>query len=149
MITLQQTPQAVVILGLIFILAEIFLGIEAGFDLIIIGSILVVAGLTGTTFASLPTTLILSIAMVLIYMILGRKIIKNKLSTHHVRTNTDNLIGSQAIVIKAIKPHHPGQVKVHDEIWRASSDTSLPQNSQVTIVRINGITLEVEALKQE
>ena len=43
-------PQLFVILGLIAVMAELFVGIQTGFDLVLIGSILIGSGIIGIIF---------------------------------------------------------------------------------------------------
>ena len=69
-------PQLIVILGLVLALAELAIGIDAGFDLVVIGSILVVSGLLGTV-TSLIVSLICAIVLVGLYFFFGRRLIKS------------------------------------------------------------------------
>jgi membrane-bound serine protease (ClpP class) len=60
-----------------------------------------------------------------------------------VTTGPEQMIGSQARVIE----WHGGEgrVRVHGELWHARGPAALQPDQKVRIVRIDGLTLEVEA----
>lgn len=132
-----------VILGLLAVLLELFVGIQTGFDLVVIGSVLVVSGLVGDFFGQFIITLITAIILSGLYLLYFRKIIKQKITptTHHL--NTDKLQGSEGVVTKPISATHPGQVSVEDETWRATSKTNLQVGDHVIIESVRGVTLHV------
>ena len=138
-------PQLIVILGLVLALAELAIGIDAGFDLVVIGSILVVSGLLGTV-TSLIVSLICAIVLVGLYFFFGRRLIKSRLIVTTKKTNIDRLIGKTGVVVRAITPDVPGLVRVDDEDWRATAETGLPEKSRVIIESIEGITLKVNKI---
>lgn len=135
-------PQIIVVLGLILIFAELFIGVQSGFDLVIIGSILILSGLLGTA-SSLSVTLIMATVLVVAYFIFGRKTIKSRLIITTKKTNIDKLIGKTGVVIRSITPDTPGLVRLDDEDWRATSETTLLEKDKVTIESIEGVTLKV------
>ncbi len=53
-------PQLFVIVGLLLALAELLVGIQTGFDLVLIGSILFVSGFVGMLTNSVPLMLVLA-----------------------------------------------------------------------------------------
>ena len=63
------------------------------------------------------------------------------------KTNTDALIGTQAIVIMDITEHTTGQVKVKGQIWTAVSKSGAPilKDTEVVIEAIEGVKLIVSA----
>ena len=67
--------------------------------------------------------------------------------TPNVRTNTDALLGREAVVLTPIAPHAPGQVKVNDEVWRAAVAEdftgAFEAGAHVTVAGIDGVTLHV------
>lgn len=69
----------------------------------------------------------------------------------HTPTNADSLIGREGVVTEAIDNlAGSGQVKIAGQIWTARSDSGevIPAGSTVTAVRIEGVRLFVQAVKQ-
>ncbi len=58
----------------------------------------------------------------------------------------DDMIGKQAVVIKAIKPRVKGRVEFRGSHWDAESEEELPKGSNVEIVSKNNITLTVKRI---
>lgn len=132
-----------VILGLLAVLLELFVGIQTGFDLIIIGSVMIASGLIGDFFNQFSMTLVIAIVLCGAYLLFFRKIIKKKITptTHHL--NTDRLQDSEGVVTKAISADRPGQVSIDDEIWRAVSKTALKTGDQIIVESVRGVTVHV------
>ncbi len=59
-------------------------------------------------------------------------------------TGAEGLVGEHGRTLSAIAPEQPGQVRVHGEIWRATSTTSLDEQCEVRVVAVDGLTLRVE-----
>ncbi len=135
--------QLIVIAGLIFIFAELLVGIEAGFDLVVIGSILVLSGFLGTA-TNTTIALIAAIILALVYVFYGRTFVKKKVIIATHKTNIDKLIGKKAIVIRSITPDTTGIVRTNDEDWRATSTETLFEKDKVIIESIEGVTLHVK-----
>lgn len=144
MIDFRDNNSWLFLLGLFAIILELLFGVSAGFDLVVIGSIFVLAGgigmISGSFFSALITIIILS----MFYIFLGRKFIKSKLSIETTATNVDALIGKTAKVIKTISKNKPGQIKIEGEIWRASAEKDIQMGEEVSIISITGVTLNVE-----
>ena len=132
-----------VILGLLAVLLELYLGIQAGFDLVVIGTVMIASGLIGDFFNQFTITLIMAISFCGIYLVFFRKVIKQKIASvpHHL--NTDRLQESEGVVIKAISKNSAGQVMIDDETWRAVSPTSLKTGDQVVVESVRGVTVHV------
>ena len=72
-----------------------------------------------------------------------RKFIKTKL----VPTNSDRVIGETAVVTESIDNiQAKGSVKVQGQLWTARSENGevIPEGSQVTVIRIEGVKLIVK-----
>ena len=132
------------LLGLAAIVLELFFGVSTGFDLVVIGSIFVLAGGVGMLSGSFLYALITIIFLSFFYIVLGRKFIKNKLSIATTNTNGDALIGKKAQVIKEIQTDSPGQVKIEGEIWRANADETIAEGTEIVIESISGVSLQVK-----
>ncbi len=144
MLTLQQF---FIIIGFLLALLELVIGIATGFDLVLVGTILVIGGLFGHFFHSIALTLGLSTILGIVYFWFGRSLLKQKLIIVTKHTNIDKLIGKTGIVIRSITPDTPGLVRVDDEDWRASSEDILYEKDKVTVELIEGVTLIVKKQK--
>lgn len=67
-----------------------------------------------------------------------------KLSLKHQRTNTDQLIGEDVLVLKKVTPHNLGEAKVRDVIWTLSSNDEIAENEYAKVINIEGNKLIVE-----
>lgn len=82
-------------------------------------------------------------------LIFTRPFVKKKLNIKRVYTNADRYIGQKAIVIQEIDNiKGMGQVNVKGNIWTARSDdqSKIPVNTEVEILRIEGVKLIVQTL---
>ena len=137
-------PQAITILGLALILSELFIGIDAGFDLVLIGSIFLLSGLLGIATHSLPLTLLTPVILSTLYILFGRSAIRSRLIVFAKKTNTDQLIGQTGTVIRSITPDTAGLVRLGDEDWRAISSQILFEKDKVKITGIDGVSIIVK-----
>lgn len=145
MLDLSDNNQILITIGVAAIIIEIILGAAAGFELFILGIIFIVAGTIGF-YTSFQIALGLVIFLSALYLLVGRKFIKKRLSIATKATNTDNLLGRRARVVKAITAHNAGQVKIEGEIWRAVSDSPVEVDAKVEIKSVSGVTLHVEKI---
>ena len=142
------TPaQTIVIFGLGLALAELVIGIEAVFDLVVIGGSLVLSGLLGTV-TGLTVTLVAAAVLVVIYFFFGRRLVKTRLIVTTKKTNIDKLIGKTGVVIRSITPDTPGLVRIDDEDWRARADQALFEKDKIVVESIEGVTLKVCSHRQ-
>ena len=128
------------------VLAELGVGIETGLDLVLIGSILIMSGFAGLFFSSTVLALVLATALSIVYIAIGRKKIKQKITTVTKKTNIDKLMGATATVIRDINPDTAGIVRIDDEKWRAAAQEVLYEGDVVTIEGIEGVTVIVRKL---
>lgn len=138
---------ALVLLGALLVLVEVAFGGFAGFDLVLIGSSCIVGGAVGLLSGSPMIGLLVAAALGVLYMVVGRRWVRDRLRHRPTRSNTDALIGQRGLVISALSPHAPGQVRVQDEIWRArpaqgQADPVEP-GSEVVVEGVDGVTLIV------
>ncbi len=136
-----------ILAGILFIASELFIGIETGFDLVIVGASLVLGGGAGILTQNPYVTVIVSTLLFSAYIFFGRSTIKRKLVVMTHSTNIDKLIGKKGMVIRSITPNTPGMVRVDDEDWRAISDEVLYEKDQVEVEVISGVSLKVTKLK--
>ncbi|HEY1409249.1 MAG TPA: NfeD family protein [Promineifilum sp.] len=142
-------PQLLIVAGLLMLLAELVVGIDTGFDLVLIGSILIISGFAGVLFGSTPLALVLTVGLSVLYIAVGRKQIKQRISVvTTTKTNIDKLLGATGTVERPINPNSAGIVRVDDEHWRASAEEVLYEGDPVVIESIEGVTVLVRKLNK-
>ena len=133
--------------GGLMILLEVLLGGFAGFDLVLIGSALVIGGLLGLAFGSAGIGLTIAGALCVLYIAVGRRLVRHRMQTRPVPSNADALVGQRGLVTKRIERHAPGQIRVRDEVWRAALAPEIPgpldAGAEVTVAGVDGVTLQV------
>lgn len=134
----------IIILGIIAIIIEIILGAATGFELLVIGIVLVIGGSVGMLTGSIMIAIGAIIALILGYIFFGRTTIKKALHVTTSKTNVDSIIGKQGVVVEPINLDEPGQIKYEGEIWRAESDKIIAKGKKVNIISVSGVTLRVE-----
>lgn len=90
------------------------------------------------------------IAVSVVSLIATRPIVKKFTKAKIQSTNVDRCIGTDAVVIEEIDNlRSVGQVKNDGKIWTARSldDSVIPENSVVTVKKIEGVKLIVEIKK--
>jgi membrane protein implicated in regulation of membrane protease activity len=89
------------------------------------------------------------LAMSIILFIFTRPIAIRKFKVGNVKTNVDELIGKNALVIKKISKYEKGEVKIKGQIWSAISDQDeeFLENSECVIIRIEGVKVVVSKMK--
>lgn len=139
------TPANLLIIsGLILILLELFIGIQTGFDLVLVGISLIIGGVFGNMIDNSQAAFILASILSILYIVFGRKIIKQKIIVTTNKTNTDQLIGKKGMATKTIGQNKIGSVRINDEDWRATSSDSIEIGESVEVISIEGVTLLVK-----
>lgn len=139
-----DTNHLLIIGGIVAIIAEILMGAATGFDLLLAGIIAIIAGGIGLFTGSVATAIVAVGVLSFIYIIIGRRFIKNTLSISTQPMSLDNLVHKHAKVTKHILSDKPGQIKVEGEIWRAEADVDIAVGTEVEIVSVSGVTLKVK-----
>ena len=140
--------QAFTIFGLLLIVAELFLNIDTGFDLLIMGTAIIFSGLIGLVFGSFPVAVALAVALGLVYFFTLRKKFKEKVvAPMEASYSLDAIIGRQATVTTEISPNKAGKVKINDQLWRARSRSRLKPGEKAIVKEIKGVTLFVKKVK--
>lgn len=139
-------PQIFIVIGLLLVLLELAVGIETGLDMVLIGSVLLISGFAGMLLGSIPLMLLLAIGLSVLYIAVGRRQIRHRMSVTTSLTNVDRLIGAPATVVRPIAPDKAGMVRMDDETWRATADEVLYESDIVTVESVEGVTLRVRKL---
>lgn len=101
--------------------------------------------------ADFKVQLAVFIAVSLLSFVLTRPLVKKFTKSGIQSTNADRCIGKTAVVIEEIDNlNAKGQVKVNGNIWSArSSDGSvIPENTLVKVLKIEGVKVIVEVIKE-
>jgi membrane protein implicated in regulation of membrane protease activity len=132
--------------GAILVLIEVALGGFAGFDLVLIGSALLIGGALGLLLNSAAQGFILAGALCALYIVVGRRWVRSRMTTRKVSSNVDALLGERGKVTVRVSEHGAGQVRVRGEVWRALPATGtgpFDPDAEVTVESVDGVTLHV------
>jgi len=138
---------ALIVAGALLVLVEVALGGFAGFDLVLIGSAFVIGGVVGLVFSSPGLGFIVASVLCVLYIGVGRRLVRRRMQTGAIPSNADALIGQKGMVTQRIARHAPGQIRVQGETWRAALapdvEAPLETGAEVTVTAVDGVTLEV------
>jgi membrane protein implicated in regulation of membrane protease activity len=135
------------IVGLLFILLELIVGVETGLDLVFIGSAFVLGGLATWPAYSWWLTVIVTSIICIAYVAVGRRYVHRWTQVKKAKTNIDAIIGKQGIVLQSIAKNIDGLVKVGNEQWRARAEEAITKGEEIVVTSISGVTLNVEKTK--
>ena len=76
-------------------------------------------------------------------LLLTKPLIEKHLKKAKERTNLDRVIGQIGIVVKDIKKHENGRVKVDGKEWMATSEKEIKKGTEVEILDIEGAKIIV------
>ncbi|KKU63502.1 MAG: Nodulation efficiency, NfeD [Candidatus Amesbacteria bacterium GW2011_GWA1_47_16] len=142
----QDTNNWIILFGLLMVAVELFLGVQMGFDFVLIGSILIISGALGSVTGSVVLALNIAIVLSVLYIAFGRNAVKRRIIVMTHKTNIDKLVGSKGTVIRSLTPDTAGMVRVEDEDWRAVSDEVLYEKDKVEVLGLSGVTLKVKKI---
>lgn len=132
--------------GALLVLIEVALGGFAGFDLVLIGSALLMGGALGLGLRQPAVGFIVAGALCVLYIVAGRRWVRARMAHRAVASNVDAVIGRRGQVTARVADHEAGQVKVGSETWRAlpvSGAGPFDPGVEVTVVAVDGVTLQV------
>jgi membrane protein implicated in regulation of membrane protease activity len=133
--------------GALLILIEVALGGFAGFDLVLIGSAIMIGGAVGKFTHDPRIGLLVAAALCALYILAGRRWVRARLKVRHTASNMDAVLGRSGLVTERIDTHHAGQVRVRDEVWRAlpAAGVAVPiePGTEVQVESLDGVTLLV------
>ncbi len=136
-----------IVAGALLVLVEVALGGFAGFDLVLIGSAFVIGGGAGLVLHSPALGFIVASVLCVLYIGVGRRLVRRQMQARSLPSNTDALIGQMGIVTQRLARHTPGQIRVRDETWRAALaaeiEGPLETGAEVTVTAVDGVTLQV------
>src|SRR4030042_2128043 len=95
-------------IGLLMILLELIVGVVTGLDLVFLGSAFIIGGLVSWPFNSWILTLILTSAICVAYVALGRRYVHRWTVALKSQTNIDAIIGRTGVVLHTIAKNGDG-----------------------------------------
>jgi len=137
-----------VAIGLVMVLLELVVGVDAGLDLVILGTAFMVGGLVGLPFKSWVVPLIATGGISVVYLAVGRRYVHRWTAVRTSKTNIDAIIGRTGFVVQGIARDAHGRVKVGVEDWRACAAEDIEEGAKVVVTDVNGVTLVVERAKE-
>jgi len=141
---------ALILIGLAFMTGEIFmpsfgaLGI-GGIVAFVIGSVILFDTELESFRVSRPVIGGFALLSALLFM--GMAGMAVKLHRRRAVSGVEEMIGSLGVALEDFQG--TGNVRAHSEIWRARSETALKRGQTVRIKALDGLTLIVEAAKEE
>ena len=93
--------------------------------------------------------IIVFIVVSIVALIVTKPLIK-KIRVRKIQpTNLDRVIGQEGVVTKEISRNSFGEVKVQGSIWTATAKEEITKGTQVKVLKIEGVKLLVEKVKEE
>ena len=118
--------------GLLMVLLELIVGVETGFDLVVLGSLLILSGLATSFVDSWWVTAVCACVLGLVYVVAGRKYVHRLRQWRtEIKTNIDTIIGESGYVIKAITSNTDGSVKIRNQVWRARAGENIGKDEEI------------------
>lgn len=140
---------------LLILLALVLFVLEAKFTshgVLLLGGI--VSMLLGTVFlirspliaggVSIGVALAATLPFAFITVFLMRLVLKSR--RWKTATGKEEMIGEEGVVTMALPADGHGMVRVHGELWRASSKARIEEGARVRVLRVDGLRLEVEPI---
>ena len=136
-----------VIAGLFLAILELIIGVETGYDLVIIGSAFIVGGLATWPAHSWLLTVVVTSVISIAYLVVGRRYVHRWTAVKKERTNIDAIIGRHGVVLQSITRNDDGLVKVRNERWRARAKEDIEKGDAIVVTSVSGVTLIVEKIE--
>ncbi len=92
----------------------------------------------------------ISFIVVSVVMLLTMKPVFARIKKHnHESFNYERIIGKEGIVLKDIKKHQLGEVKVMGSVWSAISDTEILAGEEVEVLKVEGVKVRVKKVSHK
>ena len=106
---------------------------------------LIVSLFTEAFYIQFGVFVLLGIILLVITKPAMNKMVKEK----ETKLNLERILGMEGIVTEEIEKNKIGEVKVDGKLWSAVSDVTIPVNSVVKAISMEGVKLVVEKVKTE
>jgi membrane-bound serine protease (ClpP class) len=91
---------------------------------------------------SLGTALAVTLPFAALTVLLMRLVLRSR--KWKQLTGREEMIGAQGVVVEPVSNGHDGMIRIHGELWRASSAQPVAEGKSVRVLRIDGLKLYVE-----
>jgi membrane-bound serine protease (ClpP class) len=91
---------------------------------------------------SLGTALAVTLPFAALTVFLMRLVLRSR--KWKQMTGTEEMIGTEGIVIEPVGSGPDGMIRIHGELWRAISTQPIAEGKSVRVLRIDGLKLYVE-----
>jgi membrane-bound serine protease (ClpP class) len=108
---------------------------------LLVGSVMITTEVPGVR-VGLRVIVPAVLTLAAIFLFLGRLALAAQRS--RPVTGAEGLVGERGSTLTVVDAAQPGQVRVHGEIWRATSAAPLAAGRSVRVAAVNGLTLLVE-----
>ncbi len=92
---------------------------------------------------------IVFIIVSIISLLITKPVVKKIRNRSIEATNLDRVIGQEGVVTKEISKNTFGEVNIKGSIWTATSKEKIKKGAQVKVLKIDGVKLLVEQVKEE
>lgn len=96
---------------------------------------------------SLAVALAVTIPFALLAVFLMRLVLRSR--KWKPATGREELLGERGIAVSALPPGAEGMIRIHGELWRATSTASISEGQTVRVLRIDGLRLAVEPVEAQ
>ncbi len=105
--------------------------------------------LTSFATSNITIQIVVFIIVSIISLLITKPFVKKLRTRKIIPTNLDRVIGKTGVVTKEISKNSYGEVKVGGSIWTATSKEKISKDSQIKVLKIEGVKLVVEKNKEE
>lgn len=105
--------------------------------------------ITSTITDNITIQIVVFIVVSIIALLITKPFVKKLRKRKITPTNLDRVIGKEGIVTKEISKNTYGEVKVGGSTWTATSKEKIKKDSQVRVLKIEGVKLVVEKIEEE
>jgi membrane-bound serine protease (ClpP class) len=91
---------------------------------------------------SLGVALAATVPFAVITIFLMRLVLRSR--AWKTTTGKEEMIGADGVAVFGLPAGGEGMVRVHGELWKASSPQRVPEGGTVRVIRIDGLKLHVE-----
>jgi membrane-bound serine protease (ClpP class) len=113
-----------------------------GIVAMLLGAMFLVRSPLTTGGVSLGVALAATLPFAVITVFLMRLVLRSR--EWKTTTGREEMIGAEGIAVSGLSAGAEGMIRVHGELWRASSAQPVPSGAAVRVLRVEGLKLEVE-----
>jgi membrane-bound serine protease (ClpP class) len=113
-----------------------------GIAAMLLGAMFLIRSPLTTGGVSLGVALAATLPFAIITVFLMRLVLRSR--GWKTTTGREEMIGAEGIAVSGLTAGAEGMIRVHGELWRASTAQSVPAGAAVRVVRVEGLKLQVE-----